>query len=50
MSEHVAPQIRNDALADGHHQIKPRRAGAGEYGDHRDHHAEVAVDQGDAFG
>jgi hypothetical protein len=50
MSEHVSPEIGDDAFADGHHQIEPRRAGAGEHRHHRDHHAEVAVDQGDAFG
>ena len=50
VSEHVAPEIGDDALADGHHQIEPRRAGAGEHRHHRDHHAEVAVDHGDAFG
>ena len=28
MREHVAPEIGDDALADGHDQIEPRRAGA----------------------
>ena len=50
MREHVAPQIGDDALADGHHQIEPRRTGACQHRDHRDHHGKVAVDHGDAFG
>jgi len=50
MSKHVAPQIRDNAFADGHHQVKPRRAGEGQYCDHGDHDAEIAVDHGDAFG
>ena len=50
MREHVAPEIRNDALADRHDQIEPRRAGAGQHRDDRDHHAEIAVDHRDAFG
>ena len=44
MREHVAPEIGDDALADRHDQIEPRRAGAGQHRDHRDHHAEIAVD------
>ena len=50
MREHVAPEIGDDALADGHDQIVPRRAGAGQHRDDSDHDAEIAVDHGDAFG
>ena len=50
MREHVAPEIRDDALADRHDQIESRRAGARQYRNDRDHHAEIIVDHRDAFG
>ena len=48
MREHVAAQIGDDALADGHDEVVARCAGKGEHRDDRDHHAEIAVDHGDA--
>ena len=50
MREHVAPEIGDDALADRHDEVVARRAGRGEHRDDRDHDAEIAVDQRDAFG
>ena len=48
MREHVAAQIGDDALADGHDEVVARGAGEREHGDDRDHHAEIAVDHRDA--
>ena len=50
MRKHVAPDIGDDALADGHDEVVARRTGAGEHRHHRHHHAEIAVDHDDAFG
>ena len=44
MREHVAAQIGDDALADGHDEVVARGAGEREHGDDRDHHAEIVVD------
>ena len=50
MREHVAPDIGDDALADRHHEVVARRACRSQHRDNGDHDAEIAVDQGDAFG
>jgi len=50
MREHVAPQVGDDTLADGHHQVEPCRTGKGKHCHHCDHHGKIAVDHGDALG
>ncbi len=50
MREHFAPDVGDDPLADGHHQVVARGAGDGEDRDDGDHHGEVVVDHRDAVG
>ena len=48
--EHRRAEVRDDALAERGHEVVARGAGEREHGHHRDHHAEILVDQPDALG
>ena len=45
MAENIGPQICDNALAQGGHEVKAKRAGYREYRHHENHHREIAVDQ-----
>ena len=50
VAEHRRAEVRHHALAERRHEVVARCARQREHGDHRDHHAEILVDQPDVPG